>query len=125
MIIPQNRSYTIRIGFIDVNHLLSKKDDIQKFMLIHEVDILLLAETYLTSNVSDIILGITNYTLCSRNGHTHRCSLAVYVKNTYRGHMLGNNDTPKIEMLPLEVKVRGTQLLIRDIHRRPRKPVLH
>ena len=79
----------------------------------------------MTRNVSDSILGITNYTLCSRNGYTHGGSLAVYVKNTFRARMLGNNDTSEIEMLPWLVKVRGTQPLILDIHRDPRRPVKH
>ena len=111
----------LKIGFLNVCHLLNKKHDIEDYILSHKVDIMMLAETFLTTSVSDDILRIQNYTLVRRDRPTHGGGLAAYVRDHLRARIVKADS--QVEMLMLEVSGQRSKVLLGGVYRPPGTPV--
>ncbi|XP_065182340.1 uncharacterized protein LOC135813050 [Sycon ciliatum] len=82
---------------------------------------MMLAETFLTTSVSDDILRIQNYTLVRRDRPTHGGGLAAYVRDHLRARIV-KADT-QVEMLMLEVSGQRSKVLLGGVYRPPGTPV--
>ena len=102
----------------------------QDLIFTQDVDILFLAETFLTDTVADNVLSISNYTLHRRDRPTHGGQpthgggLAAYVKSSYQTRVISNYRASQVELLAVEVKGRHTQLLLGGVYRPPGTPVI-
>ena len=96
----------------------------QDLIFTQDVDILFLAETFLTDTVADNVLSISNYTLHRRDRPTHGGGLAAYVKSSYQTRVISNYRASQVELLAVEVKGRHTQLLLGGVYRPPGTPVI-
>eukprot|EP00117_Sycon_ciliatum_P006221 scpid80208/ scgid4479/ len=114
-------SLNLRVGFLNVCHLLNKKHEVEDFIRSQNIDIMILAETFLSSSTADSLLSIPNHALFRRDRPGHGGGLAAYVHNRFQAQVVG--DHTNIELLLLEIRSHRNRILLGGVYRPPGTPV--
>lgn len=88
---------------------ISKKKELELFIINEKIDIILLAETYLNAN-SD--LALTNYIVYRNDRHSHAGGVALAIRRNIEHRLLPNINTSTIENISIELKIANTPTII-------------
>ena len=102
-------------------HLLNKKHEVEDFIRSQNIDIMILAETFLSCSTADSLLSIPNHALFRRDRPSHGGGLAAYVHNRSQAQVVG--DHTNIELLLLEIRSHRNRILLGGVYRPPGTPV--
>ena len=99
----------------------NKKHEVEDFTLSQNIDIMILAETFLSSSTADSLLSIPYHALFRRDHPSHGGGLAAYVNNRFQARVVG--DHTNIEPLLLEIRSHQNRILLGGVYRPPGEPV--
>ena len=109
----------LQISFLNICHLLNKKDEVEEFIHKHNIDIMCLAETFLTSETPDSLVNIPNYKLIRQDRPGFGGGVAAYVRSSLHVTRLEDFARCDLELLFLLVHGLNGKLILGTAYRPP------
>lgn len=99
-----NPSNKLCFGTLNICSLLKKCDVVRCLLKQHDIRILGLTETWLSTSISNSLLALNGYTIFRGDRETRGGGVMLLIDNRYESHFINSSTCPSIEYIHVNVK---------------------
>ena len=112
----------LRVGVLNVNHLVNKCDNLVQTMIAHSVDVMCVTETFLDETITSSRIAMPGFKTFRLDRPSHGGGVVIYASNSVRVKRRADLECLGTELLFAEVCSRSSSCLVGCLYRPPSSP---